>query len=272
MGLAALIHCASAMDNEGENSTSVYEENTSDEAKENSLELDNQAGAVSDASSEHELGGLDEEEDEAEVITLISSDNERFEIERKHAVMSQWLKNLLEGDRLIRVVDLSEHLTQEINGEALREILDYLRAHDCAVPADLDKPIRSKNMTQIAAFQNPAANFSDAAFIDRIGNSDLGAAAAPATNDRAADLSADGKQRIFKLILGANYMDVKSLLHLGCAKVATYIKGRGPAEIKQLLADNGDHVINGQIVQGARRRRLSKDDRSVLSKMFGCAF
>merc|ERR1712154_277966 len=27
-------------------------------------------------------------------------------------------------------------------------------------------------------------------------------------------------------ILGANYMDIKSLLHLGCAKIATLIKGK----------------------------------------------
>jgi len=32
-------------------------------------------------------------------------------------------------------------------------------------------------------------------------------------------------------------MDCKSLLHLGCAKVATMIKGKSPEEIKQILGE-----------------------------------
>merc|ERR1739845_95182 len=40
---------------------------------------------------------------------------------------------------------------------------------------------------------------------------------------------------------GANYMDIKSLLHLGCAKIATLIKGKSPEEIKKILSeDDGD--------------------------------
>ena len=30
-------------------------------------------------------------------------------------------------------------------------------------------------------------------------------------------------------------MDIKSLLHLGCAKIATLIKGKSPDEIKQIM-------------------------------------
>ena len=44
----------------------------------------------------------------------------------------------------------------------------------------------------------------DADFIDRIG---------------------DNRQALYDLILAANYMDIKALLHLGCAKVASLIKG-----------------------------------------------
>eukprot|EP01003_Olkasia_polycarbonata_P003706 NODE_2499_length_422_cov_49.705094_g2418_i0.p3 GENE.NODE_2499_length_422_cov_49.705094_g2418_i0~~NODE_2499_length_422_cov_49.705094_g2418_i0.p3 ORF type:complete len:59 (-),score=24.53 NODE_2499_length_422_cov_49.705094_g2418_i0:246-395(-) len=34
----------------------------------------------------------------------------------------------------------------------------------------------------------------------------------------------------------ANYMDVKSLLHLGCAKVASLIKGEPLEKIKDILS------------------------------------
>jgi len=52
------------------------------------------------------------------------------------------------------------------------------------------------------------------------------------------------KKVIFQVILGANYMDVPSLLHLGCAKIATLIKGKSPDEIKQILSDESDKVEN----------------------------
>jgi S-phase kinase-associated protein 1 len=35
------------------------------------------------------------------------------------------------------------------------------------------------------------------------------------------------------LLLAANYLDIKSLIELCCAKVATMIKGKSPEEIRQ---------------------------------------
>jgi hypothetical protein len=55
----------------------------------------------------------------------------------------------------------------------------------------------------------------DAEFIDRIG---------------------ENRQMLYDLILAANYMDIKSLLHLGCAKVASLIKGQPLEKIKEILS------------------------------------
>merc|ERR1712167_132262 len=38
---------------------------------------------------------------------------------------------------------------------------------------------------------------------------------------------------LFELILAANYMDIKPLLDLTCAKVASMIKGKSPEQIRR---------------------------------------
>lgn len=44
------------------------------------------------------------------------------------------------------------------------------------------------------------------------------------------------RQALYDLILAANYMDIQSLLHLGCAKVASLIKGQPLEKIKDILS------------------------------------
>jgi len=68
---------------------------------------------------------------------------------------------------------------------------------------------RSKEMKQVCS--DPW----DAQYIDKIG---------------------DTRQDLYDLILAANYMDIKGLLHLGCAKVASLIKGQPLEKIKDILS------------------------------------
>lgn len=41
------------------------------------------------------------------------------------------------------------------------------------------------------------------------------------------------QEMLFELILAANYMDIKPLLDLTCATVASMIKGKSPEEIRK---------------------------------------
>merc|ERR1719216_560451 len=100
---------------------------------------------------------------------------------------------------------------KKVSSDILKLIVDYLIHHKGKVPADIAKPIRSVKMEKIVEDE------WDAKFIN--------------------DLS---KKTIFQVILGANYMDIKSLLHLGCAKIATLIKGKSPEEIKKILSEEED--------------------------------
>merc|ERR1711964_342338 len=149
------------------------------------------------------LGGLDDDEDEE--LTLISCDEEnpaKFSISRKAALMCNLVKNIIEGDKTAKEIEI-----KKVNGPTLDLVQQYLKHHDGEVPAEIKKPIQSSDMTKIAKKW-------DVEFINK------------------------EKAVVFQLILAANYMDIKSLLHLGCAKIATLIKGKSPEEIKKILEDD----------------------------------
>jgi len=150
-----------------------------------------------------EEGGLDE--DETEHITLISAGDQpqTFQIDKGWACMSQLVKNIIEGD-----AQATEIQVKQVDADTLELIVAYLSQHKGTPPSEIAKPIRSVKMEKIV--EDPW----DASFIDGL-----------------------AKRQLFQLILGANYMDCKSLLHLGCAKVATMIKGKSPEEIKQILGE-----------------------------------
>jgi len=93
-----------------------------------------------------------------------------------------------------------------IGRDVFELILDYLNHHDGKTPVEIPKPIRYDTMEKICE------DAWDARFVDGL-----------------------SKRMLFQIILGANLLDCKPLLHLGCAKVATMIKGKSPEEIKQIL-------------------------------------
>ena len=45
---------------------------------------------------------------------------------------------------------------------------------------------------------------------------------------------------LFELVMAANYLDVKPLLELSCAKVASLIKGKSIQEIRQFFQIEND--------------------------------
>merc|ERR1711964_918202 len=107
------------------------------------------------------------------------------------------------GDKEAKEIEI-----KKVSGPILNRIVDYLKHHDGKVPAEIAKPIKFTKMEKLV--EDPW----DAEFI-------------------AIDNKEKTKKVVFQIILGANYMDIKSLLHLGCAKIATLIKGKSPEEIKK---------------------------------------
>merc|ERR1711900_135775 len=131
--------------------------------------------------------------------------------------MCNLVKNIVEGDKAATEIEV-----KKVDGPTLKLIVAYLKRHNGKVPAEIAKPIKSTKMEKIVEVPE------DADFINK-----------------------QTKKTIFNIILGSNYMDIKSLLHLGCAKMATLIKGKSPEEIKKILGDDEDA---GDAKHDSRRR------------------
>jgi len=149
-------------------------------------------------------GGLETEEDDLTLVSCDDDNPENFKLARKAAMMCNLVRSIIEGDNDVKKIEI-----KKVSKDILKLIVQYLKHHMGKVPAEIAKPIRSVKMEKIVEDE------WDADFINK-----------------------QAKRVIFQIILGANYMDIKSLLHLGCAKIATMIKGKSPEEIKKILSED----------------------------------
>lgn len=92
----------------------------------------------------------------------------------------------------------------------LGHVVEYMTHHKGEEPPIIEKPLRYKEMAKVC--KDPW----DAAYIEAINDS--------------------GLEKLYDLIMAANYMDIKPLLHLGCAMVASHIKDQPEASIRDILA------------------------------------
>jgi len=129
---------------------------------------------------------------------------EEFEVAKKHVKISVLVKTALDTDPTSTEIDIAG-----VKGDVLQKIVEYMDQHKGIEPPIVEKPLRSKIMKDVC--KSPF----DAEFIDKIG---------------------DNRQMLYDTILAANYMDIKGLLHLGCAKVASLIKGQPLDKISEILA------------------------------------
>jgi hypothetical protein len=132
------------------------------------------------------------DEEETKTIHITAKDKKQFLIQRKYALISTLIKTSLENDETATDIPVPGVL-----GPILDLIHQYMEHHKGVEPGIIEKPLRSREMKAVCSDK------WDAEYIDKIGGD---------------------RQQLYDLILGANYLDVKSLLHLGCAKVASLIK------------------------------------------------
>ena len=106
------------------------------------------------------------------------------------------VKNILENDPTTTEIPLPN-----CDGATLERIVQFILFHGHELPPPIEKPLRSKQM-------NENVSQWDADFIE------------------------GDDEYVFTTLLAANYMDVKPVFDLGCAKVASEMKGKSVDEIK----------------------------------------
>ena len=137
-------------------------------------------------------------------ITLISSDGEKMQVTAKAAQRSQLVKGIIED-----YPDDAEVPLNNVKSNILKKIKEYLEHYENEEPKQIERPLPSQKFDE-------CVEPWDFKYID-------------------VDL-----ELIFELILGANYMDIKPLLELASAKVASIIKGKTTEEIRKTFNIQND--------------------------------
>jgi len=127
-------------------------------------------------------------------LKLTSKDKKEYEVSKKAAFISNLVKTSLDTDASATEVPIPG-----VASNILQLVVEYMNHHNGTEPPIIEKPLRSKIMKDVCK------DGWDATFIDNIG---------------------EDRQKLYDLILAANYLDIKGLLHLGCAKIARIIKGQ----------------------------------------------
>ena len=149
------------------------------------------------------IEGLDDGDDGE--LKLESQEKTLFTVPKKVAMMSELVKTMVDGDSEEKVIPLPN-----VKANVLKLVIDYMKHHADNPPKEIEKPLKSANMAEVVADQ------WDADFVDVV------------------------QELLFELILAANYMDIKPLLDLTCAKVASMIKGKTPEQIRSTFNIQND--------------------------------
>jgi len=145
---------------------------------------------------ESEVKGLDDSSED-DKLKLVSSEGEKFTVSEKVASMSELVKTMYEGDKEAKEIPLPN-----VKAVVLQKVIAYMQHHAENPAKEIEKPLKSAIMSEVVSQWD-------------------------------ADYVEVDQELLFELILAANYMDIKPLLDLTCAKVASMIKGKTPEQIRK---------------------------------------
>jgi S-phase kinase-associated protein 1 len=128
----------------------------------------------------------------------VSKEGDQFPVKAEVARMSDLVKSIIDEDDF---EEGSEIPLLNVTANVLEKVIEFCEHHSLEPMTEIEKPLKSQNMADVV-------------------------------QQWYADYVNVEQGLLFELILAANYMDIKPLLDLTCATVASMIKGKTPEEIR----------------------------------------
>ena len=137
-------------------------------------------------------------------VKLVTSEGELMEVDVEVASKSVLIKGMIDDSGVDEEIPLPN-----VKRNILEKIITFCTHIKDNTPPEIEKPLRSNNLNDV-------------------------------TTPYYADFVNLEQEILFELILAANYLDIKPLLELACAKVASLIKNRSIPEIRKFFNIEND--------------------------------
>jgi len=138
----------------------------------------------------------------------MSKEGDPFPVDLEVAKMSELVKSMIDDN-----TDDDEEVTEiplpNVKAQILKKVIEYCQHYKEEPMNEIEKPLKSSEMSEVV--QKWYADFINVE-----------------------------QPILFELILAANFMDIKPLLDLTCATVASMIKGKTPEEIRRTFNITND--------------------------------
>lgn len=120
--------------------------------------------------------------------------------------MSELVKTMMDEEE---TEEVNEIPLPNVKANVLQKVIEFCEHHAQEPMTEIEKPLKSQNMADVVQQW-----YADYVNVEQV--------------------------LLFELILAANYMDIKPLLDLTCATVASMIKGKTPEEIRTTFNISND--------------------------------
>uniref|UniRef100_A0A7S2EJS1 Uncharacterized protein n=2 Tax=Trieres chinensis TaxID=1514140 RepID=A0A7S2EJS1_TRICV len=138
-------------------------------------------------------------------VKLVSKEGDTFDVATAVAKMSELVKTMMDEED----DEVTEIPLPNVKATVLAKVIEFCKHHQSEPMTEIEKPLKSAVMADVV--QKWYADFVN---VEQV--------------------------LLFELILAANYMDIKPLLDLTCATVASMIKGKTPEEIRKTFNITND--------------------------------
>ncbi len=140
-------------------------------------------------------------------VELVSKDSVKFRVKRDAILMSGLIKDMLEEQDEMDE-DIPSIPVPNVESKPLRKVLDYCEHHWNNKADEIEKPLKGKLEDVICDWDKQFLQIDQTMLIE--------------------------------LIMAANYLNIKDLLDLTCAKVASMLKGKSPEQIREMFGIEND--------------------------------